>query len=186
MNWPQPPFPIHWERGGRKIRSKVKPGQKGWVGESVSRISFYFSLSYSDFIGYKFIFPQVVSLLPLILSWPIVNLSLYFLSPIQLKRSDKAALVVPAVLPGPIHSIYNEDEYNYQVLTWPQKQYLESFQDHCYRSIWFFGWKKKCNNNKLTLSGMVCSSAFILNVLSNANSNAVSESGECGLQSHLL
>lgn len=32
------PFPIRWERGGREIRSEVKPGQKGNVGGKSSKI----------------------------------------------------------------------------------------------------------------------------------------------------
>ena len=37
--------------GGREIGSEVEPGKKGGVGRRWCKICFYFSLTYSDFIG---------------------------------------------------------------------------------------------------------------------------------------
>ena len=59
---PCPPVPL----GGRRERygSEAEPRKKGGVGGRCFKISFYFSLSYSDLIGDKFFFsPQVQAVL---------------------------------------------------------------------------------------------------------------------------
>jgi len=48
------PVPLRRSGGGRKeIGSKAEPEKKGGVGEDVLRLSFYFSLPYSNLIGNK-------------------------------------------------------------------------------------------------------------------------------------
>ena len=96
----------------------MSPGRtEGW-GEGVFKIWFYFSLSYSDLIGNKLnYFTQLESFLPmtvtgewslslslsLCLSQP-TSLSLYFLSPVQLRRGVTEWLwCTPGIQPGSTH-----------------------------------------------------------------------------------
>lgn len=59
------PILLHYSGGGgRENQGEVQPGKKGGLGEDALKIWFYFSLSYSGFIGNKTGFPELSSFHP--------------------------------------------------------------------------------------------------------------------------